>query len=230
MAFVAQYMPNLGTNGGVIPPLAPLAPDALASAGGFERFEGFTTDEGTAPDSCKEQKQISCQVGQFAIASLIELPTSLNFLLVERSFGIALGQVIARGFQFVNLATGACLVSIHAAGVHKERARELHRRLLLARIGAEHDRRDQAMHPPVKTEHAVHGFPLGKRRFRHLDDHIEDPHPPAICFAQLPQVVSHRHASLEALSYTGGQGEGNSLFSAPPPATLHRETEAGCSL
>src|SRR5260221_1191624 len=147
MAFVAQYMPNLGTNGGVIPPLAPLAPDALASPGGFQRFEGFTTDEGTAPDSCKEQKQISCQVGQFAIASLIELPTSLNFLLVERSFGIALGQLIARGFQFVNLATGACLVSIHAAGVHKERARERHGRLLLARMVAALALRDKSCDP-----------------------------------------------------------------------------------
>src|SRR5919108_3771918 len=95
MAFVAQNTPNLATNGGVIPPIAPLAPDALASPGGFQRFEGFATDEGTAPDSSKKQKQISRQVGQFAIASLIELPTALNFLVVEPSFGITRWQILA---------------------------------------------------------------------------------------------------------------------------------------
>jgi hypothetical protein len=99
MAFVAQNMPNLATNGAVIPPIAPLAPDALASPGGFQRFEGLTTDEGTVPDSSKEQNQISRQVGQFAIASLIELPTSLNVLVVARTCSRKVGAIATPSFK-----------------------------------------------------------------------------------------------------------------------------------
>src|SRR6266849_7438342 len=55
MAFVAQNMPDLGADRGVIAPLAPLAPNATASPGGFQGGEGFATDEGTPPHRGEEQ-------------------------------------------------------------------------------------------------------------------------------------------------------------------------------
>src|SRR6266567_2495202 len=134
MAFVSQDVPDLCTDRRVVAPIAPLAARAFASSGGFERFEGFAADEGTSPDGGEEQQHIRRQVGQFAVARLIQPPAPADLSLVDGAFGIVLGQLLAGGFEFVNLATCARLMPIDASRIKKQWTRELQRVLRLGRV------------------------------------------------------------------------------------------------
>src|SRR6266849_11044461 len=107
MAFVSQNVPDVCSDRRVVAPVAPLAANAFAPPGGFERVERFATDEGTAPDRGKQQQDIGGQMRQFLVAGLIQSPTARDFLLVASPVGITLGQLRACGLQVVNLATGA---------------------------------------------------------------------------------------------------------------------------
>src|SRR5690349_3993932 len=98
MAFVSQDVPDICADCGGVAPVAPLAARTFASSRGFEGFEGFATDEGASPDSGKEQQHIGRQMGQFAVASLIQPPALLDLSLVDASFGIVLGQLLPSGF------------------------------------------------------------------------------------------------------------------------------------
>ncbi len=117
MAFVAQNVPDVRADRGVIAPVAPLATHSFASSSRFECFEGFTTDEGASPDGSQEQEQVCSQVSEFAISGLIQPPASADLLLVGASFGIILRERRAFRFQFINLAASARLVPIEATGV-----------------------------------------------------------------------------------------------------------------
>src|SRR6266851_8910254 len=117
MAFVAHNVPDVCSDGGGVAPVAPLAANAFAPPGGFERVERFATDEGTAPDRGEQQQDIGGQMRQFLVAGLIQSPTARDFLIVESPVGIIGSQILAGGFEFVNLATRARLMPIHASGI-----------------------------------------------------------------------------------------------------------------
>src|ERR1700686_1680469 len=117
MAFVSQNVPDLRPNGSVVSPIPPLSTDAATPPGGFERFQGLATDQVAPKGGCQQQQHIRRQVREFAVPCLIDAPTACNFLLIERAPGIIDGKRLAFGFELVNLATRACLMSINPTGL-----------------------------------------------------------------------------------------------------------------
>ena len=117
MAFVPKNAPDLTSNRGVIPPVAPLAPHSSTSPGGFERFQRFSTDQAAPEDSSKQQQNIGGQVGKFSVPCLVDAPTPPDFLLVEQTSGISGGKRLAPGFELVDLPAGAGLMPIYPAGL-----------------------------------------------------------------------------------------------------------------
>ncbi len=146
-------------------------------------------------------------------------------MLVETAFGIIGSELLAGGFEFINLATRARLMPIKASCLQKERARELHGLVWPGRVHAEHDGGDQTFHAPVETKHPLDRLPIDKRRFRHLHDHIEYRDPAAIGFDQLTQGGCHGRSFLEASKHTGGKGHTYWLFAPLPRACLVGEAE-----
>src|SRR5258707_5315144 len=134
MTFVAHNVPDLGADRGGVSPIPPFAAHAFPSPNRFEGFEGFATDESTSPHGGEQQQHIRRQMGQFAVASLIQPPAPADFLLVDGSLRVILGQLLACGFEFVNLATRARLMPIDASRIQKERAGDLHWLVWLARV------------------------------------------------------------------------------------------------
>ena len=61
----------------------------------------------------------------------------------------------------------------------------------LLAIGLQDDGGDQAMHSPVKTNHALHRAPIRKRGLGNLDDEIEHGDPTPICSHVFSEGGSH---------------------------------------
>src|SRR5260221_4650166 len=160
MTFIAEYVPDVGADRGVISPVAPLASHASPPPGRFERLEGFTANEGASPHCSEEQKQVCGQMAEFPVACFIELPTSADFLCVESSPGIILRKPGCCRVQFVDLPARACLVPIEATRVHEQRARHLHRLVGFPRIPAPPYGTTNTMNSPNEPQHAFRRFPL----------------------------------------------------------------------
>ncbi len=62
MAFVSENVPDVCADRRSVAPVAPLAAHPFTSPGGFERFEGFATDKGAAPNGGEQQQDISSQM------------------------------------------------------------------------------------------------------------------------------------------------------------------------
>ena len=69
---------------------------------------------------------------------------------------------------------------VQATRVHKQRARELDGMLGLGRVVLVDGRREQRVHPPIETQHALHLAPVGKGGLLDLHDQIEHRYPAAI--------------------------------------------------
>src|SRR6266849_11126093 len=110
---------------------------------------------------------------QFPVACLIETPAARNFPLIGPSPGIVGGQLLSLRFQFIDLAARACLMPIDAPSGEEKRSAHL------PTFTIKDHRCNQAMHPPIKAEHAFHRAPTGKRSFGHLHDEVKyrDPAP-----------------------------------------------------
>src|SRR5205823_5922957 len=187
-AFVAHETPNLSPNRGVVAIVAPAATHATSPPAGFERFQGFHREQGTAVDSAEQQQHITRQMSERAVTQLVLAPAPLNFapvqreaLLVPGSLGMPLWERIPLLLkachlllEFVNLTARAGLLAIKAAGVEKKGPADLltvfiHRR-----------RREQRMRAPVGPKHPLNALPLGHFCVLDLDNEIEHREPLSI--------------------------------------------------
>ncbi len=84
VTFVAQDLPDVGADRGVVTIVAPPPTHAFAPTSGFQRLQGLATDQRATPDAGKQQQQVRRQMGQFAIAGLIQPPAPLDLLVIDR--------------------------------------------------------------------------------------------------------------------------------------------------
>ncbi len=125
MAFVSQNVPDIGSDCGVVSPVAPLASHTFATSGGFERFQRFSADQATPEGGGKQEEDIRSYMGEFPVPRLIDAPTASTFLIVEYAPGIIGRKLLALCFQFVDLAARARLMSINPTRLQEPRAADL---------------------------------------------------------------------------------------------------------
>src|SRR6266852_2531081 len=87
-------------------------------------------------------------MGKFSVPCIVDAPTASNLLLVEQTPGIIGGNRLAPGFELIDLAAGAGLMPINAAGLQEPRAADL-----LA-LGIQNDCCNQCVDAPVEPDEA----------------------------------------------------------------------------
>ncbi|HEV8190585.1 MAG TPA: hypothetical protein VGP82_03750 [Ktedonobacterales bacterium] len=176
----------------------------------------------------QEQQDIGGQVCQGAIPQVILAPAARNFPLVggdalriPRSLGMLLflRERVAcllkprfLGLQFVNLAAGARLAPIETARIEKERTPDL------LFMGVNGRRRQQGMHAPIRTYHALNGFPSHRLRPWDSDRQIKDGAPLAVACRTSRRVRASSSPSRKRACTNWGNGM--HVSPARPPSAL----------
>lgn len=158
------------------------------------------------------------------ISRVVLAPASVEFPTQDSEFadGWLAPQVIIRkaissgfqlgdpGFEQINLAARAGLLSIEAAGVQEKGTGNL--------VPSQIDdrRRDQRPHAPIPSKDVLHVSPLGWLSVRHIHDEVEHRVAGPIWLADFSQARSKHLSLVQAGENRFGQGHLHRLF--PPGA------------
>lgn len=126
-------------------------------------------------------------------------------ILKAVSSGFQLGDL---GFEQINLASGAGLLPIEAAGVKEKGTGNL----VPSQIDGR--RRDQRPHPPIPSKDVLHVSPLGWLSDRHIHDEVEHRVAGPIGLADFPQARSKHLSLVQAGENRFGQGHRESGWRA----------------
>src|SRR5260370_24524301 len=151
MAFVFEHAPQLPAHGGSVGPVAESPAHASTTSFGFERGQVFSADQPTVVEQREQDQQIGGQMGEFAVAPFIFLPTGLDACFVEAQLFLPVSKMerqrrlvcfigfdrlrnkraiaLFARFEAINLAAQTCLPPIQASGIEKDWAADLTIRL-----------------------------------------------------------------------------------------------------
>ena len=222
MAFVREHAPQFAAHLRIGAPVAEAPAHTASASFRFERGEIFSAHQMTVIQQRQQNQQITGQMRQFSISTLIRFPTRGDALLVALDTvlpssemdrkgysllvvrgggsGDQLFVALCAGFEAINLSTQPRLSAIKPSAIQKHRARELREGSLrlLAEIFGQCENRggDARPHAPVPSQHAAL---LGKLRHeagRDFQDQIEHGGPASIIAHDFPQGRGLRKGSL----------------------------------
>src|SRR5215469_1938823 len=152
MAFVLQDAPQFASHLRIVAPVAEAPAHTASASFRFERGEIFSAHQMTVIQQRQQNQQITGQMRQFSISTLIRFPTRSDALLVALDTalpsremdrkgysllsvrgggsGDQLFVALFAGFEAINLSTQPRLSAIKPSGIQKHRARELRERSL----------------------------------------------------------------------------------------------------